>query len=196
MAARAIRIPQEVYAELARFQEEIAKLAMSPVGTPEFESEKRTKLHLKANYFASREAWQIVTRPEWGTMIWSFVMQRIARVQSRSEAVTRFEEFPDALLDIGGGTVQDWFAKLEPAVRGRVVFYTIMGSQNQNYRSMVTDGEDALVVAHWPSVIPYLDLISLVSQSRWIETQAELDALLPPRARWKVGVAHWFRLVF
>ena len=185
-----------MYDELGRLSEQIAKLAMAPAAQREFEHEQRTKLHLKANFFASREAWRIMTRPEWGAMTWEFVAQRIAQVQSRSAAVERFEEFPDALLDIGGATVRDWFAKVEPAARERVMFYTIMGSQNQNFRSMVTDGEDAFVVAHWPSVIPYLDLIALVGQSRWIETQAELDALMPPRSALKVGMAHWFRLVF
>jgi phosphatidylserine/phosphatidylglycerophosphate/cardiolipin synthase-like enzyme len=188
--------PPSVYDDLGTLSDEIRQLAMAAPAQREFEHETHTKLHLKANFFASREAWSIMTRPEWGAMTWEFVGARIAQVQSRTAAVERFEEFPDALLDLGGATVRDWFAKLTPAARERAVLYTVMGSQNQNFRSMVTDGETAFVVANWPSVIPYLDLISLVGQSRWIETQAELDALIPPRGPVRVGMAHWFRLVF
>lgn len=188
--------PPEVYEDLGEFQEEIGRLTMSPGATCEFEYDQRTKLHLKANFFASREGWQFMTRPEWGEMMRSFVMQRIAQVQSRTEAVCRLEETPDAWLDIGGGYVQEWFTRLEPEARERVVFYSVMGSQNQNARSMVVDAEVAIVVAHWPSVIPYLDLISLVGQSRWVESPAEIEALFPPRGWLKVAIAHWFRLSF
>jgi hypothetical protein len=188
--------PPAVYDELGTLSDQIRRLAMAEPAQREFEHETRTKLHLKANFFASREAWSIMTRPEWGGMTWEFVGARIAQVQSRTAAVEQFRNFPDALLDIGGATVRDWFAKLSPLSRERAVFYTVMGSQNQNFRSMVTDGEDAFVVSHWPSVIPYLDLISLVGQSKWIEKQPELDALLPPRSAFKVGMSHWFRLVF
>lgn len=188
--------PPIVYEELGTTSDQVARLAMAARDQGEFESEQRTKLHLKANFFASREAWQVMTRPEWGSMTWTFVTLRIAQVQSRSEAVVRFDEFPDALLDIGGDYVQDWYSRLDAGTRERVVFYTIMGSQNQNFRSMIVDGEDAFVVAHWPSVIPYLDFISLIGQSKWVETPAELDALLLPKSRLKAGLSHWFRLAF
>jgi phosphatidylserine/phosphatidylglycerophosphate/cardiolipin synthase-like enzyme len=188
--------PQAAYDDLARLDEEIGRLAMAPSSQREFEYEPQTRLHLKANFVASREAWRLMQRPEWGEMLWTFVTQRIAQVQSRTEAVTRFEEYPDASLDIGTGYVQDWESGLTSDVRERVVFYTIMGSQNQNYRSMVMDAEVAFVVANWPSVIPYLDAIALIGQSEWMDTPAELDALLPPMGRVITFFAHWGRLAF
>jgi hypothetical protein len=169
---------------------------MSRVAAPEFESDPTPKLHLKANYFASREAWQVMARPEWVAMTWEFVQQRIAQVQSRQEAVRSFREFPDAIIDVGGGVVQAWFDSLTPEDRERVVFYIVMGSQNQNARSMVSDGEDAFVVSNWPSIIPYLDLIALVGQCRWLEDPAALDELLPPQSKTRTRLAHWFKLVF
>ena len=188
--------PPRVYADLAELEQRLRRLLVSRGGPGgDFEAESRTKLHLKANFFASREAWTLMALPNWGEMSSSFVDQRIAQVQSR-EALTQFLKPLDPLLDIGSGTVSDWHESLDPSLRERVVFYTVMGSQNQNYRSMVTDAEDALVVANWPSVIPYLDAISLVGQSRWVESQAELDALIPPVNRLKVFLAHWGRLVF
>lgn len=162
----------------------------------EFESDAASKLHLKINSFASREAWQLMQRPEWVDMTWEFVQQRIAQVQTRSASVTSFDEFPETIVDVGGGAVQRWFDGLSPDARQRVVFYSVIGSQNQNARSMVMDGEVAFVMSGWPSIIPYLDLISLIGQCRWPDTVAELTELLPPNGRLLSQVAYWGRLIF
>jgi phosphatidylserine/phosphatidylglycerophosphate/cardiolipin synthase-like enzyme len=77
-----------------------------------------------------------------------------------------------------------------------VVFYSLIGSQNQNDRSMVVDAEVAFVISGWPSIIPYLDLISLVGLSRWIQDTADLDALIPPQSEWRRRIARWARIAF
>jgi hypothetical protein len=187
--------PPQVYADLRDLEEQVRGLSGPTSGTGVFEFERRTKLHLKANYFASREAWELMAIPHWGEFTWSFVTQRIAQVQSQ-ESVLAFERPLDPLLEVGSGAVQDWYDALDPAARERVVFYSVMGSMNQNYRSMVTDAEVAFIVAQWPSVIPYLDAVALVGQSKWVTSQAELDALMPPVGRIKVWLAHWGRLVY
>ncbi len=186
--------PADVYNDLNALEEQLRPLSTTTRGTGVFEYDRRTKLHLKANHFASREAWVLMTLPNWGEFTWSFVTQRIAQVQNR-ESVMAFERPSDPLLDIGSGALRDWYDALDPAARERVVFYTMMGSQNQNFRSMVTDAEDAFLVARWPSVIPYLDAIALVGQSHWVESQREIDTFLPPIARIKVRLTHWARLV-
>jgi hypothetical protein len=71
-----------------------------------------------------------------------------------------------------------------------------MGSQNQNARSMVEDGEVAIVVSSWPSIIPYLDLLTLIGQSRWLTGPADLSSLLPAQSGVKRRVAHWLKLAF
>jgi hypothetical protein len=169
---------------------------MAPEGEPEFEYDPQSRLHLKANFFASREAWTLMARPEWIAMTWEFVQQRIAQVQTRTAAIGSLEEFPDALIDVGGGVVESWYNSLDQASRERVVFFTMMGSQNQNTRSLVVDGEVAFVVSGWPSVIPYLDFISLVGQCTWLTDPAEVDALLPPQSEFKRGLARRFKLHF
>lgn len=186
--------PQRAYDGLDQIEQELAPLRLRPVGEPEFEHDSITRLHLKANFVASREAWRIMERPEWGDILWSFITQRIAQVQS-SSSIT-LDEYPDAILDVGTGYVADWHASLTPAQREKLQFYAIMGSQNQNYRSMVMDAEVAFVVSNWPSIIPYLDAISLIGQSHWIEDPAQLDALLPAMGRFITNFSHWGRLAF
>ncbi|MEQ1693126.1 MAG: hypothetical protein ABMA00_17685, partial [Gemmatimonas sp.] len=186
-----------VYAEpspaiLAALQE----LARQPANDFEFESDHVPKLHLKVNYFASSEAWRVMTRPEWAELAKVFWLQRIAQAGSRGTVNGRFDPRPETVSEIGDDMLQDWSTRLAPRDRERVVFYTIMGSQNQNARSMVTDGEDALVVSNWLPVTPYLDLIDLVGQSRWVESTDELEALLPVQSTLRRWLAHWAKMAF
>ncbi|HTJ23463.1 MAG TPA: hypothetical protein VL383_13760 [Gemmatimonadaceae bacterium] len=183
------------YAELDEMARTIAKLDMQRRPDAEFEHDDWPKLHLKANFFASREAWQFMTRPEWPAITWEYVQQRIAQVQTRSAAVNTFDGYPDAWVDVGGAVVQDWFNSLDARTRERVVFYTLFGSQNQNTRSMVVDGEVCFVVSHWPSVIPYLDFIALAGESQWLDDPADLAALLPPHSEWLRRIERWIKLL-
>ena len=188
--------PPSVYEGLAKLAGELDGMAMPRPMQAEFESDNRPKLHMKANFFASREAWGLMSRPEWADLAREFVRQRLSQVQTPSDSMSNFETFPPAFRDVGRVTVNDWFTHLPLEVHERVVFYTIMGSQNQNARSMVEDGEDAIVVSSWPSIIPYLDLLTLVGQSRWLDDPADLAALLPPQSGLKRRVTHWFKLIF
>lgn len=187
--------PPNIYPELDDLARRLEALGKVPVEPGEYEYERTPKLHLKANAFASREAWQLMTRPEWVQMTWEFILQRIAQVQTRREGLRTLEP-QEPLLDVGDGTVQRWFEALPSADRERVVFYTVVGSHNQNARSFVMDGEAALVMSGWPAVIPYIDLISLVGQSRWLDGPEELAALLPPQGSFATKLSHWFRLAF
>jgi hypothetical protein len=186
--------PPSVFAGLTELADLLEGLSMAPVGDAEFEYDPHPKLHLKANFFASREAWSLMSRPEWSEASWAYMQLRINQVQTRSAAIISFEEYPETLPDVGGGMVQDWYGGLDAATRERVVFYTLMGSHNQNSRSMVIDAEIGFLIAHWPSIIPHIDLITLIGQTRWIETPAELDGLLPRDTGWKRRLAHWVRL--
>lgn len=187
--------PPSVYPDLEDLVARVESLKVSAGGRSGVESDDRPKLHLKANLFASREAWQLMSRPEWPEMTWEFIMARIAQVQSGA-AVRKFERYPDEFIDVGSSTVQGWYDALTPDVRERAAFYTLMGSHNQNARSMVVDGEDAFVISGWPAIIPYRDLISLIGQSTWIDDPARLAALLPAQSHLGTRLAHWFKVAF
>jgi hypothetical protein len=61
---------------------------------------------------------------------------------------------------------------------------------------MVMDAEAAFVTAGWPSVIPYLDALSLIGQSHWMARPEDLHRYLPPLGAVMNFVAHWGRLAF
>jgi hypothetical protein len=69
-------------------------LVMAPYARAEFEHDPRPKLHLKANFFASREAWSLMSREEWSDASYNYMMVRVTQVQERTAAVASFVEFP------------------------------------------------------------------------------------------------------
>jgi hypothetical protein len=186
--------PQSVLDELAMIAAEIEGLSMAPDPFDDFEHDPQPKLHLKANFFASPEAWTLMQRPEWAAAAWAYMQIRVNQVQTRSAAVRSFAEYPEAIADVGGGMVREWYASLDDDVRGRVVFYTLIGSHNQNSRSIVIDAEVGLLIAEWPPIIPYIDLITLMGQTRWIDTADQLAPLLPLDSGWRRRLAFWGRL--
>jgi hypothetical protein len=188
--------PPEVYPGLEALASTFGAKAAAVRSAGDFESRPRSLLHLKANFFASREAWRIMARTEWVDVTREFVEQRFGQVQNRETTVGSGAPTADGATRLGNSVIEQWFAEMSPATRERVVFYTILGSANQNDRSFVADGEDGLVISAWPSVIPYLDLLSLVGQSEWVESTAELDALLPRQNMAFRRVAHWFKAMF
>ena len=186
--------PPTVFEGLEEIRQTYKDLSTWKPDSTEFEFDATPKLHLKSNLFASREAWQFLARPEWVDMTHEFVQQRLEQVQNR-DSTLNLENRP-SLLTMGDGYVQRWLDKLSSADRDRVVFYAVMGSQNQNARSMVMDGEDALVISAWPSVIPYIDLMSLIGQSEWLDDPADLQKHLPPQSALRTRMSHWFRYFF
>jgi hypothetical protein len=183
-----------VLAELATLAAEIEHLSMSPDGVAEFEYDPLPKLHLKANFFASPEAWTLMTRPEWSSAAWAYMQIRVSQLQSRAASIGTFAAFPEAIADVGGGMVRDWHASLDPHTAGRVVFYSLMGSHNQNNRSMVIDAETGFLMSGWPAIIPHIDFIVLIGQTTWLDDAAELAPLLPLETGLRRRLAHWFRL--
>ena len=186
----------EVYPELERIATTLSIAAPARDSTNDFESNGYSLLHLKANFFASREAWRFMSRPEWAAMMTEFARLRQAQVQRRPAAVSALAAEAQAQGDIGGEALQRWYDELALPEKERVVFFTFVGSANQNDRSLTLDGEDALLISRWPSVIAYLDFLTLVGQSIWIDDPREIEAHLPRQGAMKRALSHWFKLVF
>jgi hypothetical protein len=188
--------PPAVYTGLEQLAAQYASVPFPEPDSTDFEYRRYPQLHMKANFIASREAWRVMAREDWVDFTRQYVPRRMAQVTSRGTAVQSFGEHPEALIDVGEDAVRRWYAELSGEQQARVVFYTLLGSSNQNDRSFTSDGEIAIVLSNWPAVIPYLDLLSIIGQSRWVETPEELEALLPRRSALLTGVAHWFKVMF
>ena len=82
-----------------------------------------------------------------------------------------------------------------PRLRDRTVLYMTVASQNKDARGMMTDGEVLQVTAGpWaPWVVS--DMWMLAGSTTWLESQEDLDRLLPPYGEWQRRIGRWLRKV-
>jgi hypothetical protein len=56
----------------------------------------------------------------------------------------------------------------------------LIGSANQDYRSMLMDGEASVLLSGWSGVVGLIDFGLIMNLSVWIDDLEMLDALIPP----------------
>jgi hypothetical protein len=142
------------------------------------------KLHLKANFFTSRDGWDsLVTRPEVLGAIVAYAGQlrggRDPRAASR------------ALSQASQRLVEGFLASRPPGERPRAVYYLLVGSANQDYRSMYLDGEASVLLSGRAAVVGLVDFALLASLSVWVDDLELLDDLLPPPSGLQLRIARW-----
>jgi hypothetical protein len=140
------------------------------------------KIHLKANFLASRTAWdRLNERPEMAAVVREYIAY-LARQASGGEEgqAPDVRDFPEKLSTAWFILIENLVRDLTPQEREELVFYFTVGSTNMDYRSMVMDGEVMVTVSGWQSLFGCLDFLLLPGLCEWLETTEELDALLPP----------------
>ena len=166
--------------------------------TPDYlsqgDSAQRPKLHLKANLLLSRPAADLLAnRPEWGPIASEYV-RYIARqagpIEGRPDARTAAAGFTQAVK----GLVAAVNRSRDTATAAHVVAYLTVGSVNMDYRSMVMDGEAMTTMTGWQTLAGLVDFDILQGLTAWIDTQQQLDSLLPPPGGMTRSMANLLRL--
>ena len=85
--------------------------------------------------------------------------------------------------------VGNWWQGLSAADREHLALYMTVGSHNQNYRSMIMDGEDIVVVSGLSSLVAYLDFARVLGLSTWVTDVPTLEQLIPK----PTGIGRWMR---
>ena len=148
------------------------------------------KLHLKANWFSSREAWDsLVTRPEMKDVLEAYIGQLIGPRHDSLGA----REASEALTEASRRLADAFERTLPEHGRDRVIYYLMVGSPNQDYRSMFMDGEATVLLSGWSTVLSLIDFGLIINLSVWVDDLALLDALLPPPTAFQRKVARWAR---
>ena len=83
-------------------------------------------------------------------------------------------------------------ASIPEGERRRVSFYFAEGSQNMDDRGLMSDGEAMLIVST-PQAAGLVDLFYMMARTTWIEREAELNRLLPPRSALVHRFARWIK---
>lgn len=139
----------------------------------------RPKLHLKTNLMATGEAWRLVSQPGVADVYMAYLEALAAQVQ----APTTFADLmaiQDAVESVAWAPVFEFAETLSEEELARAALYLIAGSSNQDYRSMLMDGEVALVVSGAAGLNALFDYVFLMGSASWLEDRETLDTLLPP----------------
>lgn len=138
------------------------------------------KLHLKSQFFASKEALDtMVPLPAWEQLIHDYILARAEQRSRTGDQEVAVKTLREALSASAVRLGEQWRAALTPEIAARTIFYMATGSHNQNYRSSIMDAEVIVLVTRTKALAGYLDFVGLMLQTTWVENFEELDELLP-----------------
>jgi hypothetical protein len=144
---------------------------------------------------------QLITRPGAIAALvrqpgWDAILAQNVRV--RAEQTARFaEQLGYATPDVdttatrsADAMLRGYERSLPEADRRRVSFYFSLGSQNQDDRGIVSDGETTLIVSGVAASAGLVDLYFLMARSTWITKEDELQSFNPRGSSLMRRIAH------
>ncbi len=137
----------------------------------------------------------LMAAPEWPIFVREYMEQRILDVQSERSV----DEYRD-VQELGRSLREDFFDLVRTvgensteAQRETAVFYHVVGSSNQDYRSMLMDGEVALVISGKASIHGLLDALMLAGAAVWLDDVAVLNEYLPRYEGFEWKSSRWIK---
>lgn len=147
----------------------------------------KPSLHLKNQLFGTWEAFEVFRLPEWGPVVRKHLGIRQKQVEGRTAEGIRPE-----LLRVTDGGVREARNLLEafdrhletvsPEARSHVIYTFTTGSQNQNPRSLLLDGEELVAASGSGCLVSGIDFVFILGIADWPATREEFDHLYPPRS--------------
>ena len=160
----------------------------------ELEGVRRPMLHLKTNFFINGEVLRILLQsPAFADLAREFAVQMaLAKVYRREYRDVRETNLAlrEQFLEMVMGLREDH----GPEVVGRVLAYFIVGSANQDYRSMIMDGEVAVVLAHRSAMNGFFDSIGIAGVATYLDSVEELNQHLPYITGMKWKLSRWIKV--
>jgi len=155
-------------------------------------------LHQKSQFIARPGAISaLVGQPGWDVIL-------AQNIRARAEQTARFAEqlgYSTPNVDTTATRSTDAMLRgyersLPESDRRRVSFYFSLGSQNQDDRGIVSDGETTLIVSGVAASAGLVDLYFLMARSTWITTEAELQSFNPKGSSLMRRIAHLLAAAF
>ncbi|MCK5489946.1 MAG: hypothetical protein KAI98_08150, partial [Gemmatimonadetes bacterium] len=160
----------------------------------ELEGVVRPKLHLKTNFFMTGEVLGIFLRsPAFAAFAREFMFQRALDYVARSE-YRDVRELGLALRGDFGALLGDMREEYSPEVVARAAGYFIVGSSNQDYRSMMMDGEAALALSGRATINGFFDSIGIAGAATYLDSVEQLNEYLPYITGMKWKLARWIKV--
>jgi hypothetical protein len=154
------------------------------------ETDGKPKLHLKAQFFASADAWdEVMGSPMLGELLVHYFERRIEQIEHSAidyEAHSKHREF-------GGQVQRKYVEQAGLADDWKPILYLTVGSQNMNNRSMLMDGEVIVVMSHFEALAGLIDFLLIAGLCDWVDTREDLERLLPAYGGTKRKIARTVR---
>jgi hypothetical protein len=180
-----------VFEMLGDLKEELEAAGYEPVHLAgEAEGEHKPKLHMKSQFFASREALSsLLPLEEWAGIVHDYVLARADEIRLRGPdgAYPDVKDRRKKLSESAIPLFEAWDATRTYDQRERSVFYLAVGSFNQNYRSMLMDGEVLFLVSDYNALMAFMDFVGMIYLVTWVESVEELEEVLPSTE----GIKRW-----
>jgi hypothetical protein len=175
---------QELYDALDVFDEELKAKGFKPTYYTEDIEIRKPKLHLKTNFFASKEMQDLLAWDGWGEVVLFYGRLRAAMV-GREEAYVDIKDIPEEAEEAVIKLLSSYWNSLTEGEKRRVMYYLTVGSQNQDYRGTIMDGEVVALISGYYSLVGVVDLFFMSAVTTWVDNVEELNELLPPESGWR-----------
>lgn len=156
------------------------------------------KLHLKAHFFASPEAWDgLTSEPEVGAFLSSFYEGLAEQNRAISEGRGGEQDaatLTSAIIPPALALVRAHAADRPPEDLQRDILYLTVGSHNQNFHSFTQAAEVAVVVARYGALHGLPDFITLAGLCVWVNDLEEFEAWFPRYEGMKRRLSHWMKI--
>jgi len=154
----------------------------------------RPKLHLKTNFFVTGEVLDIFLQsPAFAELSREFARQQSLDQIARSE-YRDVRELNLAMTERALEVFRDMREEYGPEVVARAVGYFIVGSSNQDYRSMMMDGEAAVALSGRATLNGFFDSIGIAGAATYLDSVEELNEYLPYITGMKWKLSRWIKV--
>jgi hypothetical protein len=176
---------QPVYDAIDAFEEELERKGFEPTYYTEDIENRRPKLHLKTNFFASKEMQDLLAWEGLPQVILHYGRRRAAIIGRKEGTYVNVKDRTEEAEEATVKLLSSYWNSLTEEEKRRVMYYLSIGSQNQDYRGTIMDGEVAAVISGYYSLMGVIDLFFMSARTTWVDNLKELDELLPPESGWR-----------
>ena len=155
---------------------------------------RKPKIHLKAQIFSSPQVNNTLLPLEgWGPLFRDYIIARAGQSAHRDRYVD-VKELREQLSRRTHLLVREWAETLSAEDEERLAMFLTIGSQNQDYRGKIMDGEVLFVTSGLRAGVAFLDMMELMLVSTWIDDLETLDKLMPPYTGFKYKFSRYIKL--
>jgi hypothetical protein len=159
---------------------------------------RKTKLHQKTQFFSTREGVGVLDRPEWASFLAYYLEHHRHRCQRPDRTAggihPEWLRAGEEAMEAGSAVIDGFESALTakaPEDLQRVAYFLMIGSQNQDRRGMLLDGEVTVTVAGYESLVALMDFVFVLKASRWLDSSQAVDAYYPKAGGLIKTISRW-----